>query len=238
MNRYARVLFAGALVGMACWAHAQSVGSLPPEPRNVVQLSASATVEVPQDWLTLTLSTSRDGPDAAVVQAQLRQALDQALVQARQQAQDGQLEVRTGDFHLSPRYSREGRITGWQGSAALVLEGRDFARIAALAGGIPTLTMGGVQFGLSRAAQIRVEVDAQATAIDRFKAKAGEIARRFGFSTYTLREIAVNANDQGPTPRPRMLAMSAKSEAADAPVPLEAGKSAVVVTVSGSVQLQ
>jgi hypothetical protein len=39
-------------------------------------------------------------------------------------------------------------------------------------------------------------------------------------------------------PRPRMMAMEAKSSMADAPVPVEAGKSAVVVTVSGSVQLK
>ncbi len=237
MNRCLRMVVASGLVLLAVEAQAQAIGPYPPIPRNVVQLSASATVEVPQDWLTLTLSTSRDGPDAAAVQAQLKQALDEALATARQQAQAGQLEVRTGNFHVSPRYS-EGRITGWLGSAELVLEGQDFTRIAALAGSIPSLTMAGEQFSLSRAAQDRVETQVQSTAIDRFKAKASEIATGFGFTRYTLREVSVNASDQGPTPRPRMMAMQAKSVAADAPVPLEAGKTAVVVTVSGSVQLQ
>ena len=204
----------------------------------MVQLSASATVEVPQDWLTLTLSTSRDGPDAAQVQIQLKQALNDALARAREQAQAGQLEVRTGNFNLSPRHTREGRISTWQGSTELVLEGRDFARIAAVAGSITSLTIGGVQFSLSHEQATRVEADAQASAIDRFKAKAGEIAKRFGFSGYGLREVSVNTNDQGFVPRPRMMAMEAKSAMADAPVPLEAGKSTVIVTVSGSVQLQ
>ena len=239
MNRCLHMLVAAGLALVASWAQAQAMtGPYPPMPRNIVQLSASATVEVPQDWLTLTLSTSRDGPDASVVQAQLKQALDDALIAARKQAQSGQLDVHTGNFHLSPRYSREGRITGWQGSAGLVLEGRDFARIAALAGSIPSLTMGGVQFGLSRAAQDRVAAEAQATAIDRFKTRASEIAKGFGFASYTLREVSVNGNDRGPSPQPRMMAMLAKGAVADAPVPLEAGTSAVVVTVSGSVQLQ
>jgi hypothetical protein len=35
-----------------------------------------------------------------------------------------------------------------------------------------------------------------------------------------------------------MMAMQAKAAVADAPVPLEAGTSTVMVTVSGSVQLQ
>ena len=98
--------------------------------------------------------------------------------------------------------------------------------------------MAGVQFSLSREQRARADDRAQAMAITRFKAKAGDIARGFGFAAYSLREVAVNANDQGYSPRPRMMAMQAKGAAADAPVPLEAGKTAVVVTVSGSVQLK
>lgn len=238
MNRHLRLVVASTLVWLTSWAHAQALGPQPPAARNVMQLSASATVEVPQDWLTLTLSTSRTGSDAAVIQTQLKQALDKALTAARRQAEDGQLDVHTGNFQLSPRYSREGGITGWQGSAELVLEGRDFVRIASLAGSIPSLTVSGAQFSLSRAAHDRVAVQAQSSAIERFKSKASEIAKGFGFSTYTLLEVSVSGDDQVTQPRPRMMAMQAKSEVADAPVPLEAGKSTVAVTVSGSVQLQ
>jgi len=232
-----RWLSAGCLVLMASWAQAQTAAGTP-LPQNVVQLSAAATVEVPQDWLTLTLSTARDGPDAETVQTQLKQALDSALTEARRRAQAGQLEVRSGNFQLSPRYSRDGRITGWQGSASLVLEGRDFGRIAALAGSIQTLAIAGVQFSLSREERNRVEAQVQSAAIDRFKAKAVEIAKGFGFAGYGLREVSVQANDQEFSPRPRAMAMQAKAAEADAPVPLEAGKSRVMVTVSGSVQLR
>ena len=51
-------------------------------------------------------------------------------------------------------------------------------------------------------------------------------------------EIAVNAHDQGIVPRPRTMAMEAKAAQADMAVPVEAGKSTVMVTVSGSVQLR
>lgn len=238
MKIVARAFVTGCLYLLASSGWAQTTVAVQPEPRNLVQLSASATIEVPQDWLTLTLSTSRDGPDAALVQTQLKQALDAALTQARARAQPGQLDVRTGNFNLSPRHSREGQITTWQGRTELVLEGRDFARIAAVAGAITSLTIGGVQFSLSREQATRVEADAQASAIERFKGKAGEIAKGFGFSSYSLREVSVNANDQGFVPRPRMMALQAKSAMDEAPVPLEAGKSTVIVTVSGSVQLQ
>ena len=214
-----------------------AIGQVVPPPQNVLQLSATGTVEVQQDLLSLSLTTSREGPDASTVQNQLKAALDAALTEARKAALPGQLDVRTGNFSLYPRYTRDQKISGWSGTAELVLEGRDFPRITSTAGKIQTMTMGGVGFGLSREQRARVEGEAQGVAIERFKAKASELAKGFGFSGYTLREVAVNSNVQG-YPRPRILAMEMKAAQADAPVPVEAGKSSVVVTVSGSVQLR
>ncbi len=212
--------------------------ALPQAPQNLIQLSASASVEVQQDLLTLNMNTTRDGPDAATVQAQLRLALDAAVTEAKKAALAGQLDVRTGNFNLAPRYGRDGKITGWQGTTELVLEGRDFVRISATAGKIQTLTMGGVAFALSREQRNKTESEAQGVAIERFKSKAAEIAKGFGFAGFSLREVSVSANDQGFGQRPRMMAMEAKAASAEAPVPIEAGKSSVVVTVSGSVQLR
>ncbi|MDB5778886.1 MAG: hypothetical protein JWP79_3 [Polaromonas sp.] len=205
--------------------------------KNVAQLSTSGSVEVQQDLLSISMTTSRDGLDAGTVQTQLRQALEAALAQARQAASPGQMDVRTGNFSLYPRYGKDGKINGWQGSTELVLEGKDFPRITGTAGKIQTLSLGSVSFALSREQRARVEGEAQAQAIERFKAKAGEVSAAFGFGGYALREISINTNDQGSTPRPRAMAMSAKSEMADAPVPVEAGKSTVLVNISGSVQM-
>jgi predicted secreted protein len=207
-------------------------------PQNVVSLQSSGTVEVQQDLLMITMSTSKDGADATAVQTQLKTALDAALAEAKKTTQPGQMDVRTGAFNMYPRYSRDGKITGWQGSTELVLEGRDFARISAAAGKINTLTLGQVSFTLSREARAKVEGEAQAQAIERFKAKASEISKNFGFSGYSIREVSVNANDQGFAPRGRMEMMQAKSMSSDAPVPVEAGRSSVVVQVNGSVQMK
>ena len=227
-------LFAGAALAPAAMAQQ----AMPYEIlQNVAQLSASGSVEVQQDLLSISMNTTRDGTDAGVVQTQLKQALDTALAQAKQAAAPGQMDVRTGNFSLYPRYNKDGKINGWQGSTELVLEGKDFPRITGTAGKIQTLTMGNVSFALSREQRARVEGEAQAQAIERFKAKATEVARNFGFGSYSLREVSINANDQGSPPRPRMLAM-AKSEMADASIPVEAGKSTVLVTVSGSVQMK
>ena len=209
-----------------------------PVPQNVVQLAASGSVEVAQDLLVLSMNTTRDGTDAALVQAQLKAALDAALNEAKRAAQPGQLDVRTGNFSLYPRYGRDGKINGWQGSTELILEGRDFGRISTTAGKIQTLTLGNISFGLSREQRQRVEGEAQTMAIARFKARAGEIARGFGFDGYSLREVSVSANDQNFGPRMRAMAAPANMAATEAQVPVEAGKTTVLVNVSGSVQLK
>lgn len=224
-----------AMLGMMANLHAQA-SAVPPQ--NVAQLSASGSVEAPQDLLQVSLTTTREAADAATVQNQLKAALDAAMTEARKAVLPGQMDMRTGAFSLYPRYGRDGKITTWQGSAELVLEGRDFARISATSGKIQTLTVNQATFSLSREQRARLEGEAQAVAIERFKAKASEIARGFGFTGYTLREITVTANDQGYVPRPRMMAMEAKASAPDAPLPVEAGRSTVLVTVSGSVQMR
>lgn len=206
-------------------------------PRNVAQLSASASTEVQQDVLTLSLTTARDGADAAAVQGELRQALDAALEVARRFAAVGQMDVRTGNFGLYPRHGKDGKINGWQGTTELVLKGRDFARLTSTAAKIQTLTLASVGFGLSPDQRTRAGAEAQSLAIERFKTQAQEVAKAFGFSGYSLREVSVNGNEQGAPPRQRMLSM-AKADMAEAAVPVEAGKSTVTVTVSGSVQMK
>jgi predicted secreted protein len=230
-----RTILAGCALAAASMALcAQTL----PAPQNVLQLQATGTVEVQQDLLMLSLSTTKEGTDPAVVQTQLKTALDAALTEARKSAQPGQLDVRTGNFALYPRNNRDGRINGWTGTAELVLEGRDFARITQTAGRIQTMTLGGVSFGLSREQRARVETEAQAIAIERFKAKAAELGKGFGFGGYTLREVSVNTNEPGFAPRMRMAAQDARVASAESAVPVEPGKSSVVVNVSGSVQLR
>lgn len=208
-----------------------------PAPQNVLTLAASATTEVTRDWLGVTMSTTREGADAAAVQAALRQALDAALVEARKAVKPGQLEVRTGGFSISPRYAPKGGISGWQGSAELVLEGRDTAAISQLVGRLSTLTVARVGFSLSREAREKVETDVAAQAITRFRAMADAYAKQFGFSGYSIREVNVNASGDGAPPMPMMRAQMAGPALSEAALPVEAGRANVTAMVNGSVQM-
>jgi predicted secreted protein len=101
----------------------------------VLSLTASASVEVTKDLLSITFSTTKEGADANAVQAQLKQALDAALAEAKKAARPGQVDVQTGAFSLYPRYAPKGGISGWQGSAEIVVDGRTWRRSASSAAG-------------------------------------------------------------------------------------------------------
>ena len=216
-------------------AGAASASELP-APQGVVTLSASASIEVPRDVLSVTLSATRDGAGAAAVQSALKQALDAALAEARKVAKPGQLDVQTGNFSLFPRYSKQNVISGWQGSAELTVEGRDMQAIAALTGRITTMTIARVGYNLSRELREKLEGDLAAQAIARYRAKAADYAKQFGYSGYSVREVSVTTGEPSyPPPMVRMKAMAASSEEA---LPVEAGKGTVTVGVNGSVQMQ
>lgn len=231
-NSFAILVAAAFIAGSA----AARAADAPVAPQGVVNLSASATTEVPRDMMTVTLSATRDGSDAAAVQVALKQALDAGLAEAKRAARPGQVEVQTGNFALFPRYNKQNTISGWQGNAELIVEGRDMQAIAALAGRIQSMTIARVEYGLSRELRAKTEAELTAQAIANYRARAADAAKQFGYAGYTLREVSIDSGEsRPPIPAPRMRAMAAA--ASDEALPVEAGKSTVSVSVSGSVQL-
>src|SRR4051812_42751162 len=53
------------------------------DPEGLVTLASSATLQVPNDWIAVQFSTSKEGTDANAVQAALKEALGAAMAQAR-----------------------------------------------------------------------------------------------------------------------------------------------------------
>ena len=254
-RRVAGLIPALALAGLL--GSAGVAAQMLPPPQNVVSLAAEASAEVAQDMLTITLGATREGVDAATLQSQLRQLLDAALVEARKAQRPGQVEPRTGVFSIYPRYNPKpgagNSISGWQGRAELILEGRDIGAISQLAGRLGSLggvggvgSVGGasglvvsrVAFSLSREAREATEAEVATQAIGRFKGRAESYARQFGFGSYSLREVNVGAGEVGvPVQMMRAVRSEAMSAAAVEAQPVEAGKALVSVTVSGSIQL-
>lgn len=227
------LLTAAALV---CCPNAAAAEAAPRE--NLLSFSADARLEVVQDLLSITLAVTRDGSDAAAVQAQLKQVLDAALSEAKLAAKAGAMDVRTGNFSLYPSHDKQGRINGWQGRAELVLEGKDAQRVAAAAGRLAGMNIFSVGYRLSPELMAKHQASVTAQAIQEYRARATELARQFGYGGYTLGEVSVHSSQQDGSPRPVMYrAQKAEMAMADEPVPTEPGKGVISATVSGSVRL-
>jgi predicted secreted protein len=203
---------------------------------NVVTFDANATAEVAVDTLTVTLFTEEQGPDPAPLAARANARLEQALGTAK--SEPG-VEARSGSYQTTPVYDRASQITGWRVRAELVLEGRDFKTVSALAGKLqPTMKIAGMAFSLSRPAREKAEAALLAEALRKFQARAEAIAKTLGFPGYTLGQIAVRS--EGPIVQPvafRTMAVAQMADGGGPPPPMEGGKNSVSVIVSGSVVL-
>jgi len=216
----------------------QVVQAVQKDPEGVISLNSSATVQVPNDWITVQFTTTKEGVDATVVQAGLKEALAAALAQAREVAKpDGHVEVHGGGFSLQPRFNAKGLVNGWTGTTSLWVQGRDMGTIAELAGRVQAMTVGSLDYSVSREAREKVEGDVAAQAIARFRAKAGDYAKAFGYTTFTVRDANVNTDGGAPTPRPLRMRVAMASSVSES-LPVEAGSGSVTANVSGSVQLK
>lgn len=232
----ALILFAALSIGTEARAQAPQT-----EAQQILQLSASARKEVQHDWLSIVVRAQQEGADPVALQNQLKTTLEAALSSLRPRLEPQQLEVRSGHFGIYPRHNNQGRVTGWQGQADLVVEGRDFARVSQLAGNLPRMTVAQADFSLSREGRQQLEAEVQSQAVQNFRQRAQALARDFGFAGYTLRQVNVSAVDR-PEPgiQPRLMVAEAAMAPAAAPsaIPLVAGKDEVRITVSGSIQLR
>jgi predicted secreted protein len=219
-------------------AQAQQTVTVGKDPEGVISLNSSATVQVPNDWISVQFSLTREGTDAAAVQADLKAALGTALTQARLvQKGDGHVEVQGGGFSLQPRLNSKGLVNGWTGTTSMWVQGRDIGTIAELAGRVQTMTVASLDYSVSREAREKVEGDVTAQAIARFRAKAADYARAFGYATFTVRDANVNVD--GARPQPLGIDMRVKlASAVGNALPVEAGSGTVTANVNGSVQLK
>ena len=214
---------------------------LPFNPSPSAHLSASATAQVLQDWLVIRLAVQKEGADAALIQRQLKTTLAAALTQAQSEAKPMSMEVSTGQLNVSPRYNREGKTSGWVGTAELMVQGRDIDRVTAMAGRLNGLSVSQVEWQISPELLAQTEATVQGQAVAQWRAKASALTQQLGLTRYTISDLTLSTqgNGQGITPRAMpMMMMDPGPDARSAPLPLQASQSQVTVVVSGQILLQ
>ena len=202
-------------------------------------LQATASSEVKQDTVRISLSAEVEAPDQPAAGKKLTAALDDAVKRARDTKG---VEVRTGGYNVWPNTNSKGKISSWRGQGEIVLESKDFEAAAALASKLSDKTaISNISFSLSREAREAEERKLLKEAAQAFKDRALAAANAFGFSGYRLSKLELGGSG-GPMPMPRMMGAAAMAKDASGgyspDVPLEAGDVTVSVAVNGTIVLQ
>lgn len=214
----------------------------------IVELAATASVEVEQDWLEVTLGINRQGPNAQAVQRTIKQAITSTMGQLKTQlnsADEQAMRVRTQNFGVYPRYNNSGKIVQWQAQAQIVISGRDFDRITQAASQVGEMVIEGMHFSLSEAGRERVTGQALQQALATFSQRAQTIAQGLGHHGWTTHSITVDHHDVNMTRHaPRLysemasMSKSSSMEVEQAASWVEPGNVRVRVDVNGSVVLK
>jgi predicted secreted protein len=202
-------------------------------------LQATASSEVKQDTVRISLSAEVEAPDQPAAGKKLTAALDDAVKRARDAKG---VEVRTGGYNVWPNTNSKGKISSWRGQGEIVLESKDFEAAAALASKLSDKTaISNISFSLSREAREAEERKLLKEAAQAFKDRALAAANAFGFSGYRLSKLELGGSG-GPMPMPRMMGAAAMAKDASGgyspDVPLEAGDVTVSIAVNGTIVLQ
>ncbi|MCK9510083.1 MAG: SIMPL domain-containing protein [Pigmentiphaga sp.] len=201
-------------------------------------LQAAASSEVMQDSVVITLATELEAADQAEAASRLTEQLNKTLEQAGKP--DG-IRVRNGAWRVWPSTDRDGRITAWRGRAEVVLESRDIAAAAALAGRLaPMMAIASVSFDLSPEARAAEEQRLLHEAADAFRQRAADAAKAFGFEGYRIRSLNLSGDGLMVMPKAEgLMMMRAAAATADAAPPrLEPGETTVSLSVQGEVALR
>lgn len=197
---------------------------------NLVSLSAQAEREVPNDLLAAVLAAEAEGADPARLAREVNQKMQRALDLAKAERA---VRARSGAYQTWP-VSEKGRIVRWRVRQELRLESGDFAAATELIGKLQaSLALASLALTVSPDARRQAENALTAEAIAAFEERARVVRDAMKAKGYRVKELQVGGGAQ---PRPMMAQV--RSMAAEAAPAVEPGTSRILITVSGTVQLQ
>ena len=198
----------------------------------IVELGAEASRAAPNDLARATLFAEATGTAPAEAARKVNAMMVEAMALAKSTTR---IKVQSGGTQTYPVYAKGGKIESWRMRSDLVLESADTALLSELVGKLQG-NLGVASIALMPAPETRrrAENDATLDAIAAFRARAKLVAEAFG-KPYRIKQMNIGQQSYRP-PAPMMRA--APAAAMDmAPMPMEAGESAVSVTINGQIEI-
>jgi predicted secreted protein len=201
---------------------------------NLVALNAQAEREIPNDLLSATLAAEAEGADPALLADGVNKTMQRALATAQGYKA---VKAQSGAYQTFPVYEKN-RVARWRVRQELRLESANFAAATELVGKLQAnLVVTGLNLSVSNEARRKAENALIPEALASFDERARVVRDAMKAKGYRMRDLQVAAGGGAP-PRPMMaMARGMASESIAQPA-IEPGSTRIVVTVSGTVQLQ
>jgi predicted secreted protein len=202
-----------------------------------MHLDAQARRLVDNDLMAVALSVELEGPRVQELSQRVLATLQKAAARAKDKPG---IDVRLDAVSTQPVWGPKGRTGNWLVRGALGLSSTDMPALGLLASELTSeMQVSAVQFSLSRAKADEVEAQLMAEVAFAFRRRAQAMTGALGFKGYAIKSVSLSQAGNGPTPRPVMLRSAmAQADASAVPVPSEGGKTEVVLTMSGTVELR
>jgi predicted secreted protein len=200
---------------------------------NLVSLNAQAEREIPNDLLAAALAAEAEGVDPAQLADGVNRTMQRALATAL--AYKG-VKTRSGGYQTIPVYDKN-RVSRWRVRQELRLESADFASATELIGKLQAnLMVTGMTLTVSGEARRKAENGLIAEALAAFEERARVVRDSMKAKAYRIRDLQVSP--AGAPVRPLAMASRAMAAESFAAPAVEPGTTRILITVSGTIQLQ
>ena len=201
---------------------------------NLVGLNAQAEREIPNDLLTATLAAEAEGADPAQLADGVNRATQRALAGALAYKT---VKTQSAGYQTIPVYDKN-RVVRWRVRQELRLESADFAAATDLIGKLQAnLVVAGLTLSVSGEARRKAENALIAEALAAFEERARVVRDAMKAKGYRVRDLQISPGGAAPRPMLAMAARAMSSESLAQPV-VEPGSTRILITVSGTIQLQ
>lgn len=195
---------------------------------NLVTLNAQAEREVPNNQFGAVLAAEGEGTDTAQLADAVNREMQKALAVVKTYRG---VNARSGSYQTMPIYDK-GKILRWRVRQELRLESTDIPAAVELVGKLQaSLVVTGMSLSVSPELRRQTENALHAEAIAAFEERARLVRDAMKAKGYRVRDLQFSG---GESPRP-MFALARQSVAQPA---IEPGTTRILITVSGTIQLQ
>jgi predicted secreted protein len=210
----------------------------PPTTGTLIVMTGSAEIELPNDEAVVNFFYEAQDADLAKAQSLVNQRVGDGTAALKRA--DPKAQIETSGYGSYPVYSGSNRsIVGWRVRQGVMLKTANLADLPkTVAAAQAILSMGGIDFRLSKASREGVEAKLIQQAIESLNGRVAAAAQALGVppTRVRLEEVNFGGREGGPIPlgSPRIATMA--SDAVPPPT-FEAGRSIERIAVTGKARL-